>query len=217
MSHDQFSKETRFPLSEKAGGGSRPICGSTYLKSRSPPHALRFLVPFTYVVSEQALNLHPEGLQWRGEERWERGRETFAMKRRQEMSERGPRDIPSGLAGAGPGLKLLLHGSSCAESVTVHYYSLQKQSPRTRTVSNNVFYVYPYFTFFYKRFFILYISFLSNNVINHILYKQILILETFFYIRICHILKCIIHILVLLNQLFKVFKCKNNCLEKLYI
>ena len=32
------------------------------------------------------------------------------------------------------------------------------------------------------------------------------------YIRICHTLKCIVHILVLLNRLFKIFKQIENCL-----
>jgi hypothetical protein len=36
------------------------------------------------------------------------------------------------------------------------------------------------------------------------------------YIHICHTLKCIVHILVLLNRLFKVFKWIEEHLEKLY-
>jgi hypothetical protein len=35
--------------------------------------------------------------------------------------------------------------------------------------------------------------------------------------RICYTLKCIVHILVLLNRLFKVFKWIENHLKKLYI
>jgi hypothetical protein len=68
----------------------------------------------------------------------------------------------------------------------------------------------------------LYLLALQQRLLNHILYTQIPILEIFFiflflYIRICHTLKCIVHILVLLNQLFKVFKWIENHLEKLYI
>jgi hypothetical protein len=36
------------------------------------------------------------------------------------------------------------------------------------------------------------------------------------YIRICHTLKYIVHILVLLDRLFKVFKWIEDCLEKPY-
>jgi hypothetical protein len=65
-------------------------------------------------------------------------------------------------------------------------------------------------------------SFLQQHTLNHILYTQIPILETFLffiflYICICHTLKCIVHILVLLNRLFKVLKWIDDRLEKLYI
>lgn len=169
MSHDQFSKETRFPLCEKAGGGSRPICGSTYLKSRSPPHALRFLAPFTYVVSEQALNLRLEHLQWRGEERTEVGE-----RKRNICNEEETRDVRERTKGhtqrpcrGGPRAEVIASRIVlCAESVTVHYYSLQKQSPLTRTVSRNVFYVHslsPSFIFFFRRFFIIYLLSLQQR------------------------------------------------------
>jgi hypothetical protein len=59
--------------------------------------------------------------------------------------------------------------------------------------------------------FIPYICFLSKPSSESRHYTQIPILETFFiflflYIRICHTRKCIVHILVLLTRLFKVFK-----------
>jgi hypothetical protein len=90
-------------------------------------------------------------------------------------------------------------------------------------VSSNVLYIhplYPSFTVFFKRFHPLYILSLQQHTLNHVLYTQLPILETLFfifYIRICHTLKCIVHILVLLNQLFKVFKWIEDRLEKLYI
>jgi hypothetical protein len=49
------------------------------------------------------------------------------------------------------------------------------------------------------------------------LYSNTYIRDIFLYIRICHSLKCIVHILVLLNRLFKVFKWIEDRLEKLYI
>jgi hypothetical protein len=53
------------------------------------------------------------------------------------------------------------------------------------------------------------------------LYVNIYIRDTFYflflYIRICHTFKCIVHILVLLNMLFKVLKWIEDCLKKLYI
>jgi hypothetical protein len=92
-------------------------------------------------------------------------------------------------------------------------------------VSSNVLYIhhiYPYFIVFSKRFYSLYLLPLQQRRLNYVLYTQIPILETFFYfyslyIRICHTLKYIVHILVLLNRLFKVFKWIENRLEKLYI
>jgi hypothetical protein len=61
--------------------------------------------------------------------------------------------------------------------------------------------------------FIPYICFVSKTSFESCHYTQIPILETFFifyflflYIRICHTRKCIVHILVLLNWLFKIFK-----------
>jgi hypothetical protein len=68
----------------------------------------------------------------------------------------------------------------------------------------------------------LYLLALQQRPLNHILYTEIPILETFFifyflYIGICHTIKCIVHILVLLNRLFKVFKWIEDRLEKLYI
>jgi hypothetical protein len=59
-----------------------------------------------------------------------------------------------------------------------------------------------------KDFIPLYLLPLQQRPPNHVLYTQIPILETFliFYIRICHTFKCIVHILVLLNRLFKIFK-----------
>jgi hypothetical protein len=52
---------------------------------------------------------------------------------------------------------------------------------------------------------------LQRPLLNHVLYTQIDILETFFifyflYICICHALKYFVYILVLLNRLFKLFK-----------
>jgi hypothetical protein len=46
---------------------------------------------------------------------------------------------------------------------------------------------------------------------------EIFLFFYFLYIRICQTLRCIIHILVLLNRLFKVFKWIEDRLEKLYI
>jgi hypothetical protein len=51
----------------------------------------------------------------------------------------------------------------------------------------------------------------SNIYIGDIFYFY------FLYIRICHTLKCIIYIFVLLNWLFKVFKWIEDRLEKFYI
>jgi hypothetical protein len=90
---------------------------------------------------------------------------------------------------------------------------------------SNVLYIhplYPSFTVYYKRFHPLYLLPLQQRPLNHVLYTQIRILETFFifyflYIRICHSLKYILHILVLLNRLFKIFKWIEDRLEKLYI
>jgi hypothetical protein len=69
--------------------------------------------------------------------------------------------------------------------------------------------------------FILYILPLQQRPLNHVLYTQIFILETFFIFIFCTYifvtLKCIVHILVLLNRLFKVFKWIEDRLEKLYI
>jgi hypothetical protein len=78
------------------------------------------------------------------------------------------------------------------------------------------------FTVSSKRFHPLYLLPLQQHPLNHVIYTQISILEMFFififlYIRICHTLKCIVHILVLLNRLFKIFKWIENRLEKLYI
>jgi hypothetical protein len=93
----------------------------------------------------------------------------------------------------------------------------------SKAVSSNVLYthpLYPSFTVSSKRFHPLYLLTLQQRPLNHVLYTQISILETFFiflYIRICHTLKCIVHILVLLNRLFKVFKWIDDRLEKLYI
>jgi hypothetical protein len=81
-----------------------------------------------------------------------------------------------------------------------------------KAVSSNVLYIHPlYLSFivFSKRFHPLYLFPLQQRPLNYVIYTQILILEIFFYflyIRICHTLKCIVHILVLLNRLFKVFK-----------
>jgi hypothetical protein len=66
--------------------------------------------------------------------------------------------------------------------------------------------------------FILYIFFsptTSSESRLHIL--ETLLIFNFLYIRIYHTLKYIIHILVLVNQLVKVFKWIENRLEKLYI
>jgi hypothetical protein len=49
------------------------------------------------------------------------------------------------------------------------------------------------------------------------IYIRDIFLFLFFYIRICHTLKYIVHILVLLNRLFKVFKWIEDRLEKLHI
>jgi hypothetical protein len=51
----------------------------------------------------------------------------------------------------------------------------------------------------------------SNTYIRDIFYFY------FLYIHICHTLKCIVNILVLLNWLFKLFKWIEDRLEKLYI
>jgi hypothetical protein len=83
-----------------------------------------------------------------------------------------------------------------------------------KAVSSNVLYIHPLylsFTVFSKRFHLLYLISLQQRPLNHVLYTQIPILKTFFlilffYIRIYHTLKYIVHILVLLNRLFKVVK-----------
>jgi hypothetical protein len=93
------------------------------------------------------------------------------------------------------------------------------------TVSSNVLYIHPLyssFTVFSKIFYPLYLLSLQQRPLNHVLYTQIPILEIFFilfflYIHICHTLKCIVNILVLLNRLFKVLKLIDDRLEKLYI
>jgi hypothetical protein len=51
------------------------------------------------------------------------------------------------------------------------------------TVSSNILYIhplYPLFTVFFKRFHALYILSLQQHTLNHVLYTQIPILETFF-------------------------------------
>jgi hypothetical protein len=54
---------------------------------------------------------------------------------------------------------------------------------------------------------------------SRLLYANTYIRDIFYflYIRIYHTLKYIVHILVLLNRLFKVFEWIEVCLEKLYI
>jgi hypothetical protein len=71
--------------------------------------------------------------------------------------------------------------------------------------------LYLSFTVSSKRFHHLYLLALQQRLLNHALYTQIHILETFFifkflYIHIYHALKYFVYILVLLNRLFKVFK-----------
>jgi hypothetical protein len=96
---------------------------------------------------------------------------------------------------------------------------------RTQTVSSNVLYIHPLylsFTVFSKRFHPLYLISLQQHSLNHVLYTQIPILKIFLnfiflYVRIYHTLKYIVHILVLLNRLFKVVKWMEDRLEKLYI
>jgi hypothetical protein len=61
----------------------------------------------------------------------------------------------------------------------------------------------------------LYINLLQQHLVSHVLYTQRFILEiifsfNFLYILICHTLKYIVHILVLQNRLFKVFKWIEN-------
>jgi hypothetical protein len=82
--------------------------------------------------------------------------------------------------------------------------------------------LYPSFIVLSKRLHHLYLLSLEQRSLNHVLYTQITILETFFifyflHICICHTLKCIVHILILLNRIFKVFKWIEDRLEKLYI
>jgi hypothetical protein len=53
----------------------------------------------------------------------------------------------------------------------------------SKAVSSNVLYIhplYPYFTVFSKRFYPLYLISLQQRPLNHVLYTQIYILETFF-------------------------------------
>jgi hypothetical protein len=95
---------------------------------------------------------------------------------------------------------------------------------RVKAISSNVLYIHPLylsFTVSSKRSRPLYLLPLQQHPLNHVLYTQIHILETFFIFifcaYICHTLKCIVHILVLLNWLFKVFKWIEDRLEKLYI
>jgi hypothetical protein len=106
------------------------------------------------------------------------------------------------------------HGPSC-----VHFCN-------DKAISSNVLYIhhlYLSFTVSSKTFYPLYLLPLQQRPLNHVLYTQITILKTFFifflflYIRICHTLKCIVHVLVLINRLFKVFKWIDDRLEKLYI
>jgi hypothetical protein len=108
----------------------------------------------------------------------------------------------------------LLDQRSMTEIVYVHHVHLSFMCIIYFPFSSNVLYIhplYPPFTVFSKRFHPLYLFPLQQHPLNHILYTQISILETFFifyflYIRIYHTLKYIVHILVLLNRLFKVFK-----------
>jgi hypothetical protein len=91
------------------------------------------------------------------------------------------------------------------KQVTKQCPSPHRESPDARVqVTNHAVYILP----------------LQQRPLNHVLYTQISILEIFFYflyICICRTLKYVVHILVLLNRLFKVFKWMNDCLEELYI
>jgi hypothetical protein len=104
-------------------------------------------------------------------------------------------------------------------------FSSLKYHAGSKAVSSNVLYIHPLYLSFAvssKRFHPLYLISLQQRPLNHVLYTQIPILKTFLnfiflYIRIYHTLKCIVHILVLLNRLFKVVKWIEDRLEKLYI
>jgi hypothetical protein len=89
-----------------------------------------------------------------------------------------------------------------------------------KAVSSNVLYIhplYPSFTVSSKRFHPLYLLSLQQRPLYSNIYIRDIFYFYFLYICICHTLKCIVHILVLLNQLFKVFKWIEDRLEKLYI
>jgi hypothetical protein len=82
-----------------------------------------------------------------------------------------------------------------------------------KSVSSNILYIhslYPLFIVSSKRFHHLFPSSPTTSSKSCSLYSNVYIKDIFIFIflykRICHTLKCIIHILILLNQLFKVFK-----------
>jgi hypothetical protein len=90
---------------------------------------------------------------------------------------------------------------------------------KDKVVSSNVLYIHPLylsFTVSSKRFHPLYLISLQQRPLNHVLYTQIPILKTFLNF-IFYTYVFIIHILVLLNRLFKVVKWIEDRLEKLYI
>jgi hypothetical protein len=95
----------------------------------------------------------------------------------------------------------------------------------SEAVSSNVLYIYPLypsFTVSFKKIsFSISPSSSTTSSKSRPLYSNIYIRDIFYfyflYICICHTLKYIVHISVLLNRLFKVFKWIEDRLEKLYI
>jgi hypothetical protein len=85
---------------------------------------------------------------------------------------------------------------------------------------DNVLYIHPLylsFTVSSKRFHPLYLISLQQRPLYSNTHIKDIFKFYFLYIRIYHTLKCIVHILVLLNRLFKVVKWIEDRLEKLYI
>jgi hypothetical protein len=104
-----------------------------------------------------------------------------------------------------------------------HSYSwgwMQIHHVYAKAVSSNILYIHPLYPSFIvssKRFYPLYLLPLQQRSLYSNIYIRDIFYFYFLYIRIYHTVKYIVHILVLLNRLFKVFKWIEDRLEKLYI